>query len=69
MSRPSTGVGVVHVEVGPARTASAARTGSLRRFAGWLSALLADDGMSARFAAERRRDEGLVHRVERQRRP
>jgi hypothetical protein len=29
-----------------------------------VSALLTDDGMSARFAAERRHDEGLVHRVE-----
>jgi hypothetical protein len=29
-----------------------------------VSALLTDDGMSARFAAERRHDEGLVRRVE-----
>ena len=35
----------------------------------WLPALFADDGMSARFAAERHHDEGLVRRVESRRRP
>jgi hypothetical protein len=65
MSRLSTGVGVMHVEVGHARDASAAPTRSLRLFARWFCALLADDGVSARFAAERQRDEGLVRRVER----
>ena len=42
---------------------------SWRRFAGWISALLADDGFNARFSAERQRDEGLVRRVERLHRP
>jgi hypothetical protein len=41
----------------------------MRRFAGWLSALVADDGMNGRFAAERTRDEALVRRVEGGRRP
>jgi hypothetical protein len=45
------------------------RTRRLPRLADWLSALLADDGMSARFDGERQRDEDLVRRVERQRRP
>jgi hypothetical protein len=76
MSRPSTVVGAaptvvgaVHVEVASARTASAIPARSWRRFAGWLSALLADDGFNARFATERQRDQGLVRRVERQHRP
>jgi hypothetical protein len=68
MSRASTAAGAVHLEVAPARAASTTPARSLRRLAGWLSALLADDGVSARFAAERQRDEGLVARVERQRR-
>ena len=80
MSRPfvSAGAGAVPLEVRPvevipaaealpARAARATPAHSLRRFAGRLSALLADDGVSARFAAERGRDAGLVHRVERQR--
>jgi hypothetical protein len=76
MSRPSTVVGApptvvgaVHVEVASARSASAIRARSWRRFAGWLSALLADDGFNARFTTERQRDEGLVRRVERQHLP
>ena len=64
MSRPSTSVSVVRVEVAPVRVAPTAPARRLRRFAGWLSALLADDGVDARFAAERRRDDGLVRRVE-----
>jgi hypothetical protein len=82
MSRPFVAVGAVPrldvvravdvipaVEVVPAKAESAAPAHSLRRFAGWLSALLADDGMNARFTAERGRHEGLVRRVEQQRRP
>jgi hypothetical protein len=41
----------------------------LRRLGDWLSAVMADDGVGARFAAERQRDAGLVRRVERRRRP
>jgi hypothetical protein len=41
----------------------------LRGFAHWLSALLADDGMRARFDSERRRDADLLLRVERKHRP
>jgi hypothetical protein len=48
--------------------ASPAPARRLARLAGWLSAQLADPGVSARFAAERQRDEGLVRRVERRRR-
>jgi hypothetical protein len=44
------------------------RTRRLRRVAGWLSALPSHDAVSARFFAERQRDEGLVRRVERRRR-
>jgi hypothetical protein len=51
------------------RDASTTTARPLRRFAGWLSTLLADDGMSARFSNERQRDEGLVRRVEGRRRP
>ena len=40
----------------------------LRRLTDGLSPLVANDGMSARFAAERERDEVLVRRVERRRR-
>ena len=40
----------------------------LRRLGDWLSAVVADDGMRERFAAERQRDEELVRRVERRRR-
>ena len=78
MSRPFVSAGVPPVEVvattrAPARAATRAGTkapaGSLRRFAGWLSAVFADDGMSARFAAERQHDAGLVRRVESRRRP
>ena len=74
MSRPSTVVGApptgaLRVEVASARAAGAIPAHSLRRFAGWLSALLADDGLNARFASERGRDEGLVRRVERRHRP
>jgi hypothetical protein len=67
VSHPPTSEGVVQIAVAPARAASARPAHSLRRFATWLSALLADDGMSARFAAERRHDEGLVRRVENRR--
>jgi hypothetical protein len=52
------------VQVTPARAAIVAPAHTLRRFAGWLSALVADDGVGARFAAERERDQGLVRRVE-----
>jgi hypothetical protein len=69
MSQPSAVEGVVPLATDSARVASAAPAHSLRRVAGWLSALLADNGTSARFAAERRHDEGLVRRVEQQRRP
>jgi hypothetical protein len=68
MSRPSTTVSIARVEVGPARTATRAPAHPLRRFAGWLSELLVDDGVSSRFAAERQHDEGLVRRVESRRR-
>ena len=44
------------------------RTRRLRRLAGWLTALVADDGMNERFATERQRDAELVERVDRQRR-
>jgi hypothetical protein len=46
---------------------AAARPHRLRRLAKRLRALLADDGMSARFKAERQRDDDLVRRVERRR--
>jgi hypothetical protein len=59
----------VHVEVASARTASASPARSWRGFASWLSALLADDGLNARFTSERQRDEGLVRRVEQRHRP
>ena len=62
----------VQTEVASARTSTGAATRvpahRLRRFAGWLSAQWADDGVNARFGAERRQDEGLVRRVEGQRR-
>jgi hypothetical protein len=48
---------------------TAVRASRLRRLADWLSALVADEGMSARFDGERQRDEDIVRRVERQRRP
>ena len=57
VSNPPTAEGVVQIAVAPARAASAAPVHRLRRFVTWLSALLTDDGMSARFAAERRHDE------------
>jgi hypothetical protein len=66
-ARPTV-VGAVH-EVASAGTAKAIPAGSWRRFAGWFSTLLADDGINARFAAERQRDEGLVRRVEHRHRP
>jgi hypothetical protein len=50
------------------RAPTRVRTGRLRRLADWLSALLADDGVSARFDAERQRDEELVRRIARKRR-
>ena len=58
MAHPPTAAGAVHLEVVPARAARTTPARSLRRFAGWLSALLAEeyDGVSARFAVERRRD-------------
>jgi hypothetical protein len=59
-------------EVASARSATEAATRvpahRLRRFAAWLSAQWADDGVSARFAAEREKDHGLVRRVESRRR-
>jgi hypothetical protein len=68
MSRP-----FVYPEATPARVertySGTSSVPSLRRFATWFSELLADDGFSDRFAAERSRDEGLVRRVESQRRP
>jgi hypothetical protein len=69
VSHPPTAEGVVPIAAARARASSAAPAHPLRRFATWLSALLADDGMSARFAAERRHDEGLVRRVESRRHP
>jgi hypothetical protein len=78
MSRPSTIASApsavvratpVVAEVASPHSARAIPAGSLRRFAGWLSTLLADDGMNARFSAERQRDAGIVHRVERRNGP
>ena len=69
MSRQSALPGVIPLDATRTRDTIPARTRPLRRFAGWLTSLLADDGMSDRFAAERRRDEGLVRRVEGRRRP
>jgi hypothetical protein len=66
MSRPFVYPEAVKVQA-PAQVARTSPVRSLRRFATWFSALLADDGFSDRFAAERSRDEGLVRRVERQR--
>lgn len=63
------GLNTMRGTAGRARAASTAPARPLRRLACWLSALLADDGMSTRFAAERQRDDGVVSRVERQRRP
>ena len=58
----------VQPEVASARSSAKAATRipayRLRRFAGWLSAQWADDGVTARFGAERQRDAGLVRRVE-----
>jgi hypothetical protein len=62
-------IGAVHVEMASAPTTSVIPARSRRRFARWLSALLADGGVSARFATERQRDEDLVRRVERRRQP
>ena len=67
MFRSST-VAAVQIEAVPARTTRTTRTHSLRRFGGWLASAMADDGFGDRFAAERRRDEDLVRRVERHRR-
>lgn len=64
MSRP-----MAYPEVAPTRVATTSPVRSLRRLARWCSAVLADDGFSDRFAAERRRDEGLVRRVEQRPRP
>jgi hypothetical protein len=50
-------------------TPNVVRKWRLRRLGDWLAAVMADDGVGARFAAERRRDEELVRRVERRRRP
>jgi hypothetical protein len=50
-----------------APAASMVRTRRLRRFTDWLSAVVANDGMSERFAVERQRDEELVRRVEQRR--
>ena len=69
MSRQSAVPGVIPLDSTRTRDTIPARARPLRRFAGWLSTLLADDGFSDRFAAERRRDDGLVHRVEGRRRP
>jgi hypothetical protein len=54
-------------EVASAPTTNEIPARSRRRFAGWLSAQLADGGVGLRFATERRRDEDLVRRVERRR--
>jgi hypothetical protein len=68
MARPVAAPSVVKAEATRLPVAAGmSPTRSLRRFATWLSALLADDGFGDRFAAERRRDEGLVRRVERRR--
>ena len=67
MSRSPTVPGVIPLDPARTRDTTSVPDRPLRRFAGWISALLADDGMSGRFAAERRRDEGLVRRVEGQR--
>jgi hypothetical protein len=48
--------------------ASMVRARRWRQLSRWLSALVADDGMSERFVAERRRDDDLIRRVERRRR-
>jgi hypothetical protein len=58
----------VHV-VPRAPAPSMAGTRRLRRLTDWLSAVVAHDGMSERFTAERQRDEELVRRVERRCRP
>ena len=68
MSSTSTGTRAGRVQTTSARATITTPARPLRRFARWLSALLADDGFSERFAAARQRDEGLMHRVERQRR-
>jgi hypothetical protein len=68
MSSTSTGTRAAHVRTTSTRATITTRARPLRRFARWFSALLADDGFSERFAAARQRDEGLVGRVERQRR-
>ena len=47
---------------------SMVRIRRLRRLTDWLSAVVANDGMSERFGVERQRDEELIRRVERQRR-
>ena len=47
---------------------SVVRARRLRQLTRWLSALVADDGMSERFVAERRRDDDLIRRVESRRR-
>jgi hypothetical protein len=54
------------IETSPCAPASGVRPRRLRRLADWFLSLSADDGVSARFAAERQRDEGLIRRVERQ---
>jgi hypothetical protein len=59
----------VRVEVPRTRAESKVPARRLRRFGGWLAALLADDGVGSRFAAERHRDQGLVRRVESRNRP
>ena len=64
MSRSSTVPGVIPLDPARTRDTISVPARPLRRVAGWISALLADDGMSGRFAAERRRDEGLVRRVQ-----
>jgi hypothetical protein len=66
-TRPTV-IRAIHPEMASA-PASALPARAPRRFPGWLSALLADGGVSARFATERRRDEDLVRRVERRRQP
>lgn len=68
MSSTSTRTRAVPLETARPQATVTSPARPLRRFAHWLSAALADDGFSDRFATARRRDEGLVQRVERQRR-
>lgn len=68
MSRPSQAVRAVRLEAPRAQSARIAPAHSLRRVGRWVTTLFADGGTSARFSAERGRDEGLLRRVEGRRR-